>query len=170
MSLIIPVNVTFEQALDLSQALLTASASEAELEAAIAALVQSDNGARGFFVTFLAGDAELADQPTPAVLTALQAAPQRVAGLLTRNLAMSTAMILTHQRQGDATQAAGSTRVQRRTQLLIRQLSCPELQAELAKLASSIAQGQGDYQSFLERWGYDAEQRQAIGAAVAKLG
>lgn len=170
MPLSIPTQVTFEQAIALSQAILAAvaaaSSSEMELEAAITALMQSDNGARGFFVTFLTSEFDLADHPTPAVIAGLQTAPQRVADLLTRNLAMSTAMILTHHRQNSPEQAAGSARVQQRTHLLIQQLQLPELATELANLASSLSNSQGTYQAFLARWGYDAEQRQAIATAI----
>jgi hypothetical protein len=37
----------------------------------------------------------------------------------------------------------------------------------LQRLKSTIQTGQGEYQAFLERWGYDAEQKQVILAAIA---
>jgi hypothetical protein len=169
-SISIPDSVTFEQAIAISQVLLANdSLAETEFEASIAALMQTDNGARGWFVTFLTGESTLADQPTEAILAGLCTAPQRVANLLTRNLAMSTAMILTHNRSNAPEQAAGSARVQQRTQRLIQLLQLPELQTELANLATSVTSANGSYQAFLERWGYDAEQRKAISEAITQL-
>jgi hypothetical protein len=159
-------NMTFEQAIARAQDLLAqASPDQTQLKSTITDLVASDNGARGFFVTFLTGENSLADQPTEAVLDGLRSAPERVADLLTRNLAMSTGMALTHQRQGHPDQAAGSERVQRRTLLLMQKLQLPVVETKLAELAQSLA-GEGPFSSFLDRWGYDAEQRNAIRAAL----
>ncbi len=170
LSFTIPSEVSFEQAIALSQDLLAdQSLTEAELESAIAALVQTANGARGFFVTFLTGDYSLADQPTAAVLQGLRSAPEQVADLLTKNLAMGTAMEITHRRSQNLELAAGSARVQRRSQRLIQLLQLPALQTSLQELLTSVTSGEGEYQSFLTRWGYDPEQRQAIQQAIATI-
>jgi CHASE3 domain sensor protein len=56
-SLDIPEAVSFEQAIALTQALLSAieaeSLSESKIEQVVSALVKTQNGARGFFVTYL---------------------------------------------------------------------------------------------------------------------
>ncbi|MBW4552140.1 MAG: hypothetical protein KME35_13685 [Aphanocapsa sp. GSE-SYN-MK-11-07L] len=166
----IPPEISFEQAIALTEDLLAdQSLTEAGLESAIAALVQTANGARGFFVTFLTGDYSLADQPTAAVLQGLRSAPAPVADLLTKNLAMGTAMEITHRRSQTPDLAAGSARVQRRSQQLIQLLQLPALQASLQQLLTSVTSTEGAYQSFLSRWGYDAEQRQAIQQAIATV-
>lgn len=171
-SLDIPEAVSFEQAIALAQTLLSAmeadSLSESEIEQAVSALVQSQNGARGFFVTYLTDERSLADRPSPGVIRALQSAPEGVAELLVKNLAMSTAMILTHERHQKSEMAVGSKQVQRRTLQLMHQLKLPEVEIQLQHLQHSIATGEGKYANFLNRWGYDSEQQQAIQQVVAQ--
>lgn len=163
---VIPAELTFQQAISISQELLAKADQQAysdtELQSAIADLVASENGARGFFVTYLTGESPLADQPTPAVLTALEQSPQIVAELLVKNLAMSSAMAVAHRRSDNDELAAGSERVKRRTQQLMQQLDIPELSERAKALQISAQTGQGDYAEFLNRWGYDAEQRHVI--------
>ena len=128
-------------------------------------LVSSRDGARGFFVVALAGESPLMDRLPDPLLLALRQAGDGVVDLSARNLAMSTAMALHHQRQGDAAQQAGSERVQQRCTELLRLLEPVAVKERLEILLAATA-GQGDDVAFLERWGYDAEQRQAIAEAV----
>ena len=159
-------NISFEEAIAFTQNLMqlmeAGSIADVEIEKAIAQLVQSMNGARGFFVTYLASESTLADHPTEAVVKALQTAPETVATLLVKNVAMSTAMAITHRQQNHPDRAEGSLQVQRRSALLIEKLRSPEIKAEHQKLTESLSTGGGDYQAFLDRWGYDAEQKQEI--------
>jgi hypothetical protein len=162
----VPDNVSFPQAIALAEEIL-ALPHDAELQAtAIAALLKTSNGARGWFVTFLTGDSPLADAPTPEVLQALRSAPTIVADLMVKNLAMATAMELTHQANGDTDQAAGSARVKARSAHLISQLQLPALQTQLQQLQTSLTHNSGEYADFLTRWGYDTQQRQAIQQAI----
>ncbi|MBW4520854.1 MAG: hypothetical protein KME16_14270 [Scytolyngbya sp. HA4215-MV1] len=158
--------MTFEQGLALTQDLLTeieqGNGSEAEIEAAIASLVSSENGARAFFVVYLAGSSSLADDPSSGIIRALQTAPEVVAELLVKNLAMSTAMAITHHRSHASEMAAGSERVERRTVRLIQQVQLPLVREKAQALLESLTLGSGHYQGFLDRLGYDVEQRQAI--------
>jgi hypothetical protein len=162
----VPEAVSFEAAIALTQLLLEqmeqSEVSELEIEQGIGQLVQSENGARGFFVTYLAGDSALADQIHAPVLRGLHTSPALVASLLVRNLAMSTAMAIAHRRNQNEALAQGSDRVQQRAILLIQALQTPELQQQLQSLATSLETDGGDYQAFLHRWGYDEEQRQTI--------
>lgn len=162
----VPEGMTFEQAIALTQSLLAhmeqGTLSAAEVERAIAALVSSEAGARGFFVTYLTDSGTLADNPDTAVLTALRSAPEIVAELLIKNLAMSAAMAVFHRRQQNEATAQESDRVRSRTERLIRLLQLPAVQVKGQSLVNSITAGQGPYQSFLDRWGYDTEQRQVI--------
>lgn len=159
-------NVTFEQAIALTQSLLTqmeqGKLSEAEIGEAIATLVSSMNGARGFFVTYLADERAIADHPSEAVMQALQSSPEIVADLLVKNLAMSSAMAITHRRNGDEPMAQGSDRVRSRTAYLIEKLQLAAVVEKAQKLHESASTGLGEYKAFLDRWGYDAEQRQVI--------
>jgi hypothetical protein len=154
-------SITFEQAIALTQALLADSLPEPELESIITALVQTENGARGFFVTYLS-DPEGADVPSPAVIAGLRTSPEIVAELLVKNLAMSTAMILTHDRNQNPDLSDGSKRVQQRDRQLIQALQLPQVSDKLGRLQQSLETGAGEYAAFLDRWHYDAEQRTAI--------
>ncbi|MBE9030919.1 hypothetical protein IQ266_14375 [filamentous cyanobacterium LEGE 11480] len=167
----IPDDLSFPQAIALAQEILDLpTETDAAMQtAAIIGLLKTSNGARGFFVTFLTGDNPLADHPTDGILKALRSAPTTVADLMTKNLAMSTAMELTHQTNGDTDQAAGSARVKARSRQLIKQLQLPELQTSLQQLLDSTASEGGQYQDFLHRWGYDAMQRQAIHHTVSDI-
>ena len=167
----VPETVSFPDAIALSQTLIDrleqAELSDAEAEAAVAALVRSENGARGFFVTYLSDDRPLADYPSEAILTALRSAPDIVAELLVKNLAMSSAMAVYHRRNQDETAAQGSDRVQQRSLHLICRLELPQLREQAQALHESTATGQGSYSAFLNRWNYDAEQRQVIQQSIA---
>lgn len=162
--------MTFEEAIAQTQVLMEQFKqeilSEAELETAIAQLVSTENGARGFFVTYLSDPQSPADQPTPAIVQGLQSSPEMVADLLVKNLAMSAAMAITHRRNGNEDMAQGSDRVRSRTAHLIQLLQSPQIAARARNLHESTVTGEGDYHGFLKRWGYDAEQRQVIQQAI----
>jgi len=129
-------------------------------------LVSTENGARGFFVTYLTSDLSYTEYPSLEVITALKTSPILVNELLVKNLAMSTAMVIYHRSQGDEANAQGSEKVQEKTGQLIKQLLSQALGEKLQQLATSLNTGQGEYQAFLERWGYDDCQRQAIAEII----
>jgi hypothetical protein len=164
----VPPNLSFEQAIALTQDLLDSHPSEALLESAIAGLIQTMNGARGFFVTFLTGESRLADEPTAAVLKGLRSNPDAIADLMVKNIAMPTAMILIHNRNGNPDLAASSQLTQQRSMHLVQQLNCPEITQLLKSLQCTLQNQSTDYQDFLDRWGYDEEQRIAIGQAIER--
>ena len=82
---------------------------------------------------------------------------------------MSAAMGLTHRRNKDETAAAGSERVNRRTINLIQQLEMAQIEGEVRDLQSTIIKGEGNYQQFLTRWGYDEEQQAEIQQALSAI-
>ncbi|MBO1349634.1 MAG: hypothetical protein EBE86_020670 [Hormoscilla sp. GUM202] len=172
-TLTIPDNVTFQDAIALTQTLLAqlerGNLSEAELQDAIASLVSTLPGARGFFVTYLTDERPFADNPTPAVIDALRYNTERISDLMVKNIAMSTAMSITHQRNQDEKMAASSQRVRSRSAKIIKLLQLPEVQERSQQLYASATTGNGSYQEFLSRWGYDPEQRQAIAQALEPL-
>ncbi|MBD2462792.1 hypothetical protein H6G89_17270 [Oscillatoria sp. FACHB-1407] len=162
--------ITFEEAIALTQTMLDqleqGQLSDAQLEGAIASLVGTENGARGFFVTYLSDPRPVADQPTASVIQGLQAATEIVAELLVKNLAMSSAMAVAHRRNGNEEMAQGSDRVRSRTVCLIQQLHSTAIADRARQLHESTTTGEGAYHAFLKRWGYDAEQRQVIQQAM----
>ncbi|NET59892.1 MAG: hypothetical protein F6K47_28210 [Symploca sp. SIO2E6] len=169
----IPETVTFEEALTLTQSLMsqmsTGELSPSEIEQAIAQLVNTQNGARGFFVTYLTSEGTLADNPSPEVIGALQSSPEVVPELLVKNLAMSTATALNHRRNGKEDIAQKSDQVRARTIHLIEQIKMTQVSEIAAELHESAKTYEGNYKAFLKRWQYDAEQRQIIAEAMAEV-
>jgi hypothetical protein len=158
--------ITFEDAIAFTQSLLEQmSVSQLEdltIQTAVTSLVKSENGARGFFVTYLTDDRSLADRPSTGVIEALKTSPETVSELLVKNLAMSSAMAIAHRRNNDEEMAKGSDSVRRRTDNIIKQMKSNLITDKLQELCKSAATGEGNYQSFLRRWGYDEEQKQVI--------
>jgi hypothetical protein len=169
-SLLASESITFEGAIELTQSLLSLieadQLSEADIEQAVRSLVKTQNGARGFFVTYLTDDLQEADRPSPGVVEALRSAPEIVAELLVKNLAMSAAMVVYHSRHQSEEMAAGSARVQKRSRNLIQILQMPACQTLASQMLESLQNGKGEYEEFFQRWGYDNEQKLAIGSAV----
>ncbi len=143
--------------------------SETEIEQAITSLVNTKNGARGFFVAYLTSDLTLADNPTSGVINALKTAPQVISELLVKNLAMSSAMAITHRRDHNESQAENSQRVTRRTANLIKLVNLDLIAEELEQLKNTIITGTGEYREFLQRWGYDRQQQEVIEQAITAV-
>jgi catechol 2,3-dioxygenase-like lactoylglutathione lyase family enzyme len=159
--------ITFEEAIAHTETLLSRNdLDDAQLQSEITNLVKTSNGARGFFVCLLTGASELADNPSPTIIQALQAEPDAIAELLVKNLAMSTAMAITHRRNSDTEQAHDSERVAKRTTLLIEKVDLSEVRTIAAQMLNSATSSNGEYVAFFEKWGYDAEQKQAIANAL----
>jgi hypothetical protein len=179
-SLLASESITFEGAIELTQSLLAeieadflrdsyaSRLSEAEIEQAVASLVKTKNGARGFFVTYLTDEGQVADSPSPGAIEALRSAPEIVAELLVKNLAMSSAMVVYHSRHQSEERAAGSARVQGRSRKLIQMLQMPACQTVASEMLADLQNASGEYQEFFERWGYDDEQKLAIRSAVSE--
>jgi len=158
--------ISFEEALERSDDLLNmianGSLSQLQIEEIVTELVASENGARGFFVNYLTTDYDFANSPSIPIIKALSSSPAIVSELLVKNLAMSTATKSIHEGNGDLEQAAGSTLVQQRSLNLLNILKLPQSSEKIAQLATTLQTGVGDYQSFIERWGYDQQQKEAI--------
>jgi hypothetical protein len=166
-------NITFEEGINFSQNLLTKMSDQQiqpeEIKLAISSLVETQSGARGFFVTYLTAESSLPDHPCINVIEALKSSPEIVSELLVKNLAMSAAMAITHRRNHDEKMAQSSQMVCQRTTNLIQQLQLTEITLKIQQLQDSIVNDHGVYAQFLKRWGYDLEQKQEIEKAIAKL-
>jgi hypothetical protein len=134
----------------------------------VANLVRHRDGARGFFVVALTSDSPLMDRLPEALAMQLRLAGEEVVDLTVRNLAMSTAMAVHHGRQKDQALLDGSLRVQARSKDLLPQLDPWAVKEKLESLLAGL-DGEGKEQAFYERWGYDQEQRQEIGAALLSV-
>ena len=166
-------SLSFQDAIATTQSLMAQMVnneiSEAEIERAIALIVSSKSGARGFFVSYLTSDITLADNPSSGVVNGLKTAPEVVSELLVKNLAMSSAMAVTHRRNSDESNAQASERVTKRTANLIRLVDLDLVKQGLNKLQATIITGEGEYREFLNRWGYDREQQEVIQQAIAGI-
>lgn len=164
MSLIATKTISFEDAIALTQEFIEQidDLSEEQKEKIVSALVASENGARGFFVTFLTSDNPEVERESSGIINGLKTSPEIVSELLVKNVAMSTAMKLTHQRNQQEEMAQQSQRVTKRSLNLIKQLSLTQVEAKIRDLKTTINRGEGVYEQFLTRWQYDTEQQQAI--------
>lgn len=170
----VPEQITFEGAIALTQELMAKmekkEIDETQLQEIISQLVATANGARGFFVTYLTADSPVADQPSEGILAGLTTSPEIVSDLLVKNVAMSTAMAITHRRQDNESMAQGSDRVQKRSLDLIQQLNHDQIQQKAQQMKESALTGEGEAEvAFFERWGYDEHQRSAIAQVLAKV-
>lgn len=164
MSLIAQKNITFEEAIALTEKFIQQipELSESEKESIVSSLVISENGARGFFVTYLTNENPSVDEKSSGIIAGLKTSPEIVSELLVKNVAMSTAMKITHERNNSLEMVEKSARVTQRSLILISQLSLSQIQEKIELLIKTIKEEKGVYQEFLNRWGYDDEQKQAI--------
>lgn len=88
----------------------------------VSELLASRSGTRGFLVISLASDCPLMDRLPESLVLQLRTAGDGVVDLTVRNLAMSTAMAIHHQRNGNNEQQLGSERVTTRCKDLLRSL------------------------------------------------
>ena len=98
-----PNQLSFEDAIAETQVLLekmaSKSISDSEIQATIADLVQTQTGARGFFVTYLTDERPFIDSPSKGIINARQSSPDIVGELLVKNLVMFSASA--HHRKSD---------------------------------------------------------------------
>ncbi|WP_353292531.1 hypothetical protein [Synechococcus sp. M16CYN] len=156
----------FQQAMEITAAWLRQwddeEISDEVLADRIGEMVASRDGARGFFAVSLAGESALMDRIPDVVVEQLRGAGGSVVDLSVRNLAMSTAMAMHHKRSGDDTQQAGSERVTVRCMELLRLLEPSLVKERLEQLLEATVDDTGADVLFLERWGYDEDQKRAI--------
>jgi hypothetical protein len=168
--MVVSDSITFEEAIDFTESLLeeieTGKITDVKLEETLSSLVKTMNGSRGFFVTYLTADLSCVENPSQSLINALKTFPEIVSELMVKNLVMSTAMAITHNRNSDAEMAANSQKVSRNCANLINKLQLDLLQAKLQEMATSITTNSGEYQDFLAKWGYNDEQKQAMLEAV----
>jgi hypothetical protein len=164
-----PDDITFEAAIALTQTLLDTLSQgqlETSLKEIVSKLLSTRNGARGFFVAYLTDARPFADNPNPEIVEALKSSPEQVSELLVKNLAMSTAMAVTHNRNAQPDQAQQSLQVSCRSADLIGRVGGERLMAEAQDLWQSVTDSSGPYTTFLKKWGYDAEQKAAIASRL----
>ncbi len=164
---------SFEQAINASmiwcQSWDNEEISDEVLAERIGELLNTQNGARGFFVTSLSSDSPLMDRIPDALIFELRKAGKIVVDLTIKNLAMSTAMSIYHTRNNSETQSFKSDRIKNRCIELLKLLESSLVKILLESLLEGTIDGEGDYKDFLNRWNYDKEQKAAIERSIYKV-
>jgi predicted regulator of Ras-like GTPase activity (Roadblock/LC7/MglB family) len=172
-TLSVPAQIKFDEAISLTQAFLSQlknnELTASQIQDFVTDLVQTSNGARGFFVVYLTAQDPICDQPRSEIIAALQSNLEITADLLVKNIAMSTAQQVYHHRRNDPEMVASSATVTARTTKIIQQLNLPQMQDLCRELVNTINTGTGSYSEFLTQWGYDQEQKNSIAQAVTQL-
>jgi hypothetical protein len=172
-TLSVPAQIKFDEAISLTQAFLSQlqnnQLTSSQIQDFITALVQTSNGARGFFVVYLTARDPICDEPRSEIIAALRSNLDITTDLLVKNIAMSTAQQIYHQRRNDPEMVASSATVTTRTTKIIQQLNLPQIQELCRELVDTINTGTGSYSEFLVQWGYDEEQKNSIVQAVTQL-
>ena len=156
-------------------------------------LISTTSGARGWFVVLLTSPefgALFSPAVEPALLEAIAAKPEPNLRLCVMNVAMSAATALAHDARGHADLAAASRETGARSSALVAALldDMAGLRDAVAALAAAAAGGGDDdglddlekllagepnpdreWRDFLDKWGYDGEQRAEIRRALRSL-
>ncbi|WP_320677219.1 hypothetical protein [Prochlorococcus sp. MIT 1300] len=134
----------------------------------VSELIETRDGARGFFVITLATDLTVIDRlPEPLILQ-LRIAGEMIVDLAVKNLAMSTAMSIHHERVGDIKQKANSQRITNRCIELLRSLE-PRIVKKRLEILLDATSGNGEDVNFLKRWNYDKGQILAISKSILSV-
>ena len=126
----------------------------------IGELIKTVEGARGFFVVSLSIDCALMDRFPDALIFQLISSGEIVVDLTVKNLAMSSAMIITHRKNKDP-QELQSERIKIRCIELLKLLDSNQVKKRLDTLLEAT-KGMGEDLDFFNKWGYNDEQIRAI--------
>ncbi len=133
----------------------------------IGELLKTIEGARGFFVVSLSIDCPLMDRLPESLIFQLRSSGQIVVDLTVKNLAMSSAMVIEHQKNNHSQQMQ-SERIRTRCIELLKLLDSSKVKTRLEILLEGT-KGKGKDLEFLNRWGYSNEQRQAISQSIYEV-
>ena len=122
---------------------------------------------RGFFVVSLSIDCPLMDRYPDALIFQLRSAGEIVIDLTVKNLAMSSAMIITHRMNNDP-QGIQSERIKIRCIELLKLLDSTQVKKRLDVLLEAT-KGNGTDLKFLNKWGYNDEQIKAISQSIYEI-
>ena len=133
----------------------------------IGELIKTVEGARGFFVVSLSIDCPLMDRFPDALIFQLRSSRDIVIDLTVKNLAMSSAMVITHHKNNDS-QEIQSERIKIRCIELLKLLESNAVKKRLDVLLEAT-KGNGTDLKFLDRWGYNDEQITAISESIYEV-
>tara|TARA_Y100001968_G_scaffold131743_1_gene120191 strand:+ start:192 stop:704 length:513 start_codon:yes stop_codon:yes gene_type:complete len=133
----------------------------------IGELTKTIDGARGFFVVSLSIDCPLMDRLPDALIFQLRNSGEIVVDLTVKNLAMSSAMAITHHKNNDQ-QEIKSERIKIRCIELLKLLDSNQVKKRLEVLLDAT-KGYGRDVKFIDRWGYNNEQINAISESIFQV-
>ena len=133
----------------------------------IGELIKTVDGARGFFVVSLSIDCPLMDRFPDALIFQLRSSRDIVIDLTVKNLAMSSAMVITHHKNNDQLEIQ-SERIKIRCIELLKLLDSNAVKKRLDVLLEAT-KGNGTDLKFLDRWGYNDEQITAIAESIYEV-
>ena len=133
----------------------------------IGELIKTVEGARGFFVVSLSIDCPLMDRFPDALIFQLRSSRDIVIDLTVKNLAMSSAMVITHHKNNNS-QEIQSERIKIRCIELLKLLDSNAVKKRLDVLLEAT-KGNGTDLKFLDRWGYNDEQITAISESIYQV-
>ena len=133
----------------------------------IGELIKTVEGARGFFVVSLSIDCPLMDRFPDALIFQLRSSRDIVIDLTVKNLAMSSAMVITHHKNNDS-QEIQSEIIKIRCIELLKLLDSNAVKKRLDVLLQAT-KGNGTDLKFLDRWGYNDEQITAISESIYQV-
>ena len=133
----------------------------------IGELIKTVDGARGFFVVSLSIDCPLMDRFPDALIFQLRSSGEIVVDLTVKNLAMSSAMIITHRNNKDP-QEIQSERIKIRCIELLKLLDSNQVKKRLDILLEAT-KGKGTDLKFLNKWGYNNQQINAISESIYEV-
>ena len=133
----------------------------------IGELIKTVEGARGFFVVSLSIDCPLMDRFPDALIFQLRSSGEIVVDLTVKNLAMSSAMIITHRKNKDP-QETQSERIKIRCIELLKLLDSTQVKKRLDVLLEAT-KGSGTDLEFINKWGYNDEQINAISESIYEV-
>jgi len=162
--------LTFDQALstcsDLIDAIDSGETTAAQALPQLNEIMQSANGARGFFVCLLTGDSPLSENVPDELLTAFKNNSEIVFDLLAKNAVMSSATAYQHLQSGDQDNARKSISVAKKSMAIINKVNCGAMKSTMEamvsaidnKIAEAVVDESLHYAPFLMRWRYSKEQ------------
>ena len=130
----------------------------------ISELIKTVEGARGFFVVSLSIDCPLMDRFPDALIVQLRNSGEIIVDLTVKNLAMSSAMVIAHRKNNDP-QENQSEMIKIRCIELLKLLDSNQVKKRLEVLLEAT-KGNGADLKFLDRWGYNEEQINAISDSI----
>ena len=133
----------------------------------IGELIKTVEGARGFFVVSLSIDCPLMDRFPDALIFQLRSSGEIVVDLTVKNLAMSSAMVITHRKNNDP-QEIQSEKIKIRCIELLKLLDSKLVKKRLDSLLDAT-KGDGADLQFINRWSYSNEQINAISESIYEV-